>query len=474
MRRFIYIFALGIGCANTAGALTLDAYLKQVRAGHSGYKGARQNRQGARDSATQADLITSFRLESNYQLQRDKQLSQDPSLTYDRLDSEYYSLGVAKTTTFGLDARLSYDVNRLKYVNPDSDIPGGNQASEAMPTLKLTQSLWQNAFGRLSKNQVKAAAAQAEFEKQNSQATMDSLVQRATNAYWNLVLQKEIVEIQKAALKQSQELYNYNVKRSQMKLTDLADSLQSKATLEAKKLDVQTAIDNEEALLREFNLLRNKPPEEDPGALPPLDWNAIANTTLPENYAGRSDVRAAKAQAEASVANYKIAEESNKPLLNLFGSYSRNGRASSNRDAISNSYSANRPTTAIGLTLSVPLDFISLKRAGAGARAQAQGAQGVYQQMVLDQEAGWRDLRERVNAAQRRTVLSEAIVAAQLEKLEYERSRLHEGRTSTFQVLLFEQDYIDARMARVQNVSELVSLLSQVRLYTDTEEGGAI
>lgn len=452
----------------------MDTYLEQVRAGHLGYKGALQNRQGARDSAAQADLIMSVRLEGNYQFQSDKKLSQDPSLTYDRLDSEYYSLGVAKTTTFGLDASLSYGVNRLNYINPDSDIPGGNQASEAMPTLRLTQSLWQNANGSLTKNQIIAAAAQAEFEKYNSQATLDSLIQRAVNAYWNVVLQKEIVEIQKAALKQSQEIYNYNSKRSQMKLTDQADSLQSKATLEAKKLDLQTAIDNEAALLREFNLLRNKPLAEDPGALPPLDWTAILTTALTENLLGRSDVRAAKAQAEASIANYKIAEENNKPLLNLFGSYSLNGNAASNRDAISNSYSANRPTTAIGLTLSVPLDFSSLGKAGAGARAQAQAAQAAYQQLVLDQEAGWRDLMERVNAAQRRAGLSEGIVQAQLEKLEYERKRLNEGRTSTFQVLLFEQDYIDARMTRIQTISEIVSLVSQVRLYNNTEEGGAI
>jgi hypothetical protein len=41
-------------------------------------------------------------------------------------------------------------------------------------------------------------------------------------------------------------------------------------------------------------------------------------------------------------------------------------------------------------------------------------------------------------------------------------------------VLLFEQDYIDARMTRIQTISEIVSLLSQVRLYNNTEEGGAI
>jgi len=124
------------------------------------------------------------------------------------------------------------------------------------------------------------------------------------------------------------------------------------------------------------------------------------------------------------------------------------------------------------VNFSVPLDFDLLSKARAGARAQANGAEKIYQQKLRDQEANWQDLNERVKDTQKRVVLSESIIHVQLEKLEYERKRLRDGRTSTYQVLLFEQDYINARLVRVQNASELVSLLSQVRLYDETEEGG--
>lgn len=459
--------------AHAQSVLTMDAYLEQVRSEHQGYKGALQNRQGAKNKASQADLITSFRLEGNYQLQTDKKLSQNPVLTYDSMDSESYSLGIAKTTTFGLAAKLSYDINKLEYVNPSATIPGGSQISSSTPTLTLTQSLWQNGFGSLTKAQVEAAAAQAEYERLTSEATLNSLVQNATNAYWNLVLQREVVEIQKAALKQAQALYDYNSKRSRMNLTDRADSLQSKATLESKKLDLQTALDNEEVRLRDFNIYRNRPSHENPGALAPINWAFIPKINIPETHGSRADVKAAKAQADANAANYKITAESNKPLLNLFGSYSLNGRATSYGDAISDSYSANRPTTTVGITLSVPLDLSSLEKAKSGALAQARATEMTYRQKVLDQEANWRDLRERIAATQRRVKLSEAIVKAQLEKLEYERKRLRQGTTSTYQVLLFEQDYINSRMTRVQNASELISLLSQVRLYDESEEGGS-
>jgi len=474
MKILIFALILGCGLANATEKLTIDEYLGQVRSRHAGYKSALQNRQGALGRAAQANLITSPRLEGNYQRQRDQALSQDPSFTYDRLDSESYSLGIVQTTTFGLDAKVSYDVGRTSYINPDISMPDGNQISSAKPTLSLTLSLWRNASGRLTKNQIAVATAQAEAERYTSEALMNALIQEAVNAYWNLAIQKEIVEIQKAALKQSQELYNYNLKRSQMNLVDRADTLQARARLESKRLDLQAAIDRERALLRAFNLLRDTFPAEDPGELASFSVDGILKVKLPGKHGNRADIKAAKAQAEASAANYTISAENNRPILNLFGSYSLNGRAANNGSAISDSYYANRPTTAIGLTLSIPLDFSSLEKAQSGALVQAQAAQTAYQQMLSDQEGNWTDLEESILAAQRRVELSEMIVKAESEKIEYERARLREGRTSTYQILLFEQDYIDARLALVRNIGEVVSLINQIRLYDLKEEGGML
>lgn len=466
----IFLFAYS---ANAQTVLTMDDYLDQVRSVNQGYKGTLQNREGAKDRGAQADLFTAFRLEGNYKLQKDQKLSLNPAVTYDRLDSENYSLGIAKTTSFGLDAKLSYDLADLEYIHPNVNIPGGNRLTTATPTITLTQSLWQNGFGSLTQARIEATAAQAEYERQSSEANLDAIMQKAMAAYWNLVIQREVVEIQRAAVKQSQAIYDYNSKRTRMNLNDRADSLQSKATLETKKLDLQTALDNEEIRIREFNLYRNKPSSEVPGALTLVNWEVVPKIPLPAKRGERADVKAARAQAKASAANFEITAESNRPVLNLFGSYSLNGRASGYGDAISDTSSANRPTTVIGVNLSMPLDFTSLNKAKSGARAQAQAAETTYQQKVLDQEANWQDLVSRVHATQKRVELSESIVKAQSDKLEYERRRLREGRTSTYQVLLFEQDYINARMTRIQNASELVSLISQIRLYDETEEGGS-
>lgn len=473
MRSLIFVFMLIAAQASAQGQLSMEDYLSQVRSSYQGYNGSRENREAAKDKSAQADLVTSFRLEGSYRTTADKKISQNPALTYDRMDSESYSLGVAKTTDFGLDAKLSYDIDQLKYVNPSMAIPGGSTINTATPTLTLTQSLWQNGFGSRTKAQVEALSAQAEAERQNSEANLDAIIQRASMAYWNLIFYREIVQVQKAALQQSEDIFKYNSKRSRMNLADRADALQASAGFESKKLDLQTALDNEEVARRQFNLYRNRPPMEDPGSLTPVDWSSVPKIKVPEIRADRADVKAAQAQAKADAANYRVAADSYKPVLNVFGSYSLNGRATSYGDSISDTTSANRPTTTIGLNLSLPLDISALKKAQSAARAQAHASETNYQQKVLDQTSTWEDLRLRIIAVKKRVELSESIVNAQFEKLKYERDRLKQGRTSTYQILLFEQDYINAKLMRVQNASELITLLSQISLYDGKEEGGS-
>jgi outer membrane protein TolC len=55
--------------------------------------------------------------------------------------------------------------------------------------------------------------------------------------------------------------------------------------------------------------------------------------------------------------------------------------------------------------------------------------------------------------------------SAQRAKLENERVRLRQGRATTYQVLLFEQDYSQAQVSRVMTATELLSLKTQLKLY---------
>jgi outer membrane protein TolC len=61
--------------------------------------------------------------------------------------------------------------------------------------------------------------------------------------------------------------------------------------------------------------------------------------------------------------------------------------------------------------------------------------------------------------------LYERLEKTQLNKLEHERIRRSQGRTTTQQVLNFELDYEQAQLSRLRAMSEMLQLIAQMKLY---------
>ena len=53
----------------------------------------------------------------------------------------------------------------------------------------------------------------------------------------------------------------------------------------------------------------------------------------------------------------------------------------------------------------------------------------------------------------------------QKEKLEYERERLKKGRTTTYAILVFEQDYSMAQLNSIRIQAEIVSIVAQMKTF---------
>ena len=84
---------------------------------------------------------------------------------------------------------------------------------------------------------------------------------------------------------------------------------------------------------------------------------------------------------------------------------------------------------------------------------------------LLDQQQAWSDLVARLSDAKTRLGLAFTIETAQKQKLEYEKQRLKEGRTTTYQVLLFEQDYSQAEYAKAKAAAQVLDFSARLKLY---------
>ena len=54
----------------------------------------------------------------------------------------------------------------------------------------------------------------------------------------------------------------------------------------------------------------------------------------------------------------------------------------------------------------------------------------------------------------------------QSKKLTAEKRRYNQGRSTTFQVLTFEQDFANAQLLRLRNEFELVNVHNQLKLFS--------
>jgi outer membrane protein TolC len=100
-----------------------------------------------------------------------------------------------------------------------------------------------------------------------------------------------------------------------------------------------------------------------------------------------------------------------------------------------------------------------------GLRKEQFASELISRQKQNDLMNDWQDLTRRISELKKRLKLSRSISAAQKTKLAKERTRLTSGRTTTFQVLSFEQDYARARLAEINAKLELVRALAQLKLY---------
>ncbi|HUP56122.1 MAG TPA: TolC family protein, partial [Bdellovibrionota bacterium] len=447
-----------------ADSLTLDQFLDQVRKGNQAYRAQAQSSAGALERSGEGRLLLSPTLFANVQLAEDAKLPTLPFFSYDSITANSYSLGLSQTTTFGLTARVSYNA---AYTNYNGGSFAGFRFHDAAPRIELTQSLWANGFGAGTRASVEAAEAQALAQHFGQRFESRLSLAEAESAYWRLATARQLVDVAERTLKRAEKIAEWSSRRARLQLADRADALQSQAALESSRLSFQSARDEAEVAARALNLARGVDSSEVAEELLALEPDQIEKIEAPRRVDARDDVKAASEQARAASAAAESGLQRDQPTLDLFASYAMNGRAAGISDAFSDSWSSGRPTAAVGLRFQAPLAFGTASDARAGWRKEQIAAEELHARRRFEEQTGWKDLSTRLEQSRRRFALAREVERAQGRKVEAERSRLERGRSTTYQVLLFEQDYSQAQLARIRAQSEVLALVAQMKLYGD-------
>lgn len=473
MRRFTLLTLLLIGCmfrcdmtgAVEASPLSVDQYLAQVTQSNEDYRATVLNRAGASDRSVEGSLLFSPQAFANVQYADDKRPTFLEAITGSENIAKAASFGVSQQFRFGLQAKLSYNVTYTSLL-------GANPAFVTQPryfdnglSLELSQPLWKNAFGRASRFTEDASTFQAKALSYGESFKGKAALADAESRYWRLAIAREIVKVQQQSLDRAINIRNFNAGRERLHLIDKADLLQSEAAVKARQLDLRSAVDEERAARRGFNSGRGLDSEEVSETLILPDTKAITGLEVPQRSALRDDVKAAELGLKAASAGNELSRDKMLPSLDVFASASTNGRDSAFSPSASESFGTSHPMVVAGLKFALPLDIGTTSTVRGAYLKELQGAELNYQRKLFDQENNWKDLLQKFTEAKARLAIAQELEEAQSTKLNEERKRQKEGRSTTFQVFVFEQEFLGSQLIRIQTQGLILGLLTQMKLY---------
>jgi outer membrane protein TolC len=449
----------------TGPVLQLKDFLQQVEKGNQSIQSLKDSSKGAEFRSVEGELILSPTAFANFQYSDDQRQTMAPAFQGTQNEVRIYSLGVKKLTTFGLQAQLAYNIidTSLTGVNP-SIVPQSNYL-EARPVLELTQSLWRNGFGRETRAKKEIIESQALATSFNDSYQVKTALSNAEVAYWKLQLARENVRVQRESLDRFERMRDLYLRRSKLGLSDRADLLQSEASVQSQRLQLQGAIDDELVFARNFNTLRGVDSNEVAEKLESITPTLISQMTVPQRAQFRDNVKSAQYEEKVAIGNSVVGSETNSPTLELFASLSLNGRDSDYATAVGRSFTTQYPWNSVGFRFSAPLDVGNLSKAREGYALGQQSADLKLHRAYFDQERQWINLNKRFTESKNRLELARSVESTQKEKLFYEKERLSRGRTTTFQVIKFEEDYSKAQLSHIQVQAIVLEVVAEMKTF---------
>ena len=443
--------------------MSLSEYLGQVTERHQGYRSAEQSARAARLQVGEGSLLYKPVLTGDFSASAYATNSPFDS-GHDFTKTQNYNLGISEQTPFGLSGRLA-----LVQGNVESPTLGGYHTN--FGKFEVSLSLFRNLFGSEVRSQADAieSAAQAKAAGQSFQTK--TLLFEAESNYWRLVLSREMVDMQRDAVERAQKLHEWSSRRVSLQLTDRAETYATSTNLQARRLDLRTAQDDERAAMQTLNSSRGVLSENVPEKLAELGPDLVARLNPPERSQRREDLRASEFQAKAAAASARASREKYKPTLEVFASGPFSDPGTPRNPNLPNFLpAANQPTTVVGVKLSAPLDVFTTSKLREGYNAEAQAADWNHQRKVLEEERDWVNLSAKFRETKERLRLFTELERTQRQKLDHERERQQRGRSTLQQVLIFENDYATAQLGRLRTFAELLTMNAQMKLYGATYE----
>lgn len=461
MKSFVLIL---FSLQSFAQTLSLEAYKKQVLEYDPQTQAALERKKGAELSQNSSDLLTGVNLFANSSYADDQRPTSNPSFQGLKTKVNSYSFGLQQQTRLGFKWSLSQNVNRTEISGASSNFVPLPKYYDTYPKLELVMPLWRNFGGNETsgdidqiKYQAKALAKQAEIAWIDRQNAVE-------DAFYKVLSQQESFNIQKDSLSRAEKILNWTDGRVKRNLVDASDLYQAQAAVASRKFDLINAETQLRDASRIFNSLRGVTGDQVTEKLLGVDLD-LAKLKIGKNKARtRKDTLAQKELNQSSEAMYRAQREKNKPSLDLTLQAYTQGRDAYMKPAQDETFK-DQDYFYIGVNFTLPLDQLNASRARSGFASLERSQKLLEQARARDENLTWEQTIDLSDDIAKQVVLIRELEVLQKKKADAERDRLNRGRSTTFQVLSFEQEYNSIRARRIQIELQARQFINSLALF---------
>ncbi len=444
-------------------AISLKQYLDLALAKDPSAQSAAMAYEGSRLIENNAKLLTGVNLFANGSYLSDGRPTVNVAFMGDKTLNNSYAFGLQQQTSFGLSWSLSQNYSYTK-INNASLLPMP-EYNDAFPKIELSLPLWRNWLGSETRAGQSQAENQLRVQKLNSEMSRIQKEREIKDAYYSLATQIRYVEIQRDSLSRAEKILNWADSRVKRNLSDKSDLFQTQALVSARKLELMSAEVRLKEIARAFNSFLEIQADTVNYKLTDEDINTAQLALSKKQAMARLDLLLQKETIKANEASFQAQKEKSKPSLNLSMSMSKTGRDPSASEAQNRIFKDNKDYQMVALTFNMPLDLSNLSDSKEGYTLLANSQLLAEKARVKNESIQWKNAVDQAETLAQQLRIVRELEGIQKSKADLERSKYNNGRSTTYQVLMFEQDYVNSQNQRLNVELQTRKFLTSLELY---------
>jgi outer membrane protein TolC len=450
-------------------AMSLEQYLADVQKRNKEFQSLSLQKEAAELKLEQGDLALSPYLLVGAKRSWDETplpLQYVPMITRTDYEDTEYSLGVSKKFSTGTDLKVM-----LIQSHADIDVGRGMTKGPYLGILSasLSQSLWKDFFGQGTRIRRRREEATKNLEQASVEVKRRTLLSTAESAYWQLLFAQQELKVREDSLARADRLVKWNKRRVGDGLAQSNELLQTEALYTQRELQLITAKDdylNAQRNIKEF-LDEDASAADKMPSTPLTTSRASLVQALQQGERVRADAWLSKLEAELQAQASRELAEGLKPDLVVKGTYGMSDSRPEQGDALRHTFDNRYPSKSISLNLTMDLDWWATAKVRRSGEASAKAASIRASRLALDSKRDIVELKRRYQELGRRIETVQKLVDIQKRKFDREQDRLRNGRSTTFQVISYEQEIAESEVMLFKLLSEQRKIESTTRNFIE-------